>query len=77
MSYANITQVDRFRLPTSHPYLAEIAIDPMDWFRFEQMVGDTPATRIVGHDDPCDGWLTAYVACASEKTRRRLEDGWG
>jgi len=67
----------RFRLPAGYPVLAEITLDPADWFRFERLVGDTPATRIVGHDDPHDGWLTVHVACASDEVRDGLEDGWG
>jgi hypothetical protein len=66
----------RFRLPSGYPVLAEITIDPADWYRFERLVGDTEATRIIGHD-PQDGWLTVHVACASDEVQNRLHDGWG
>jgi hypothetical protein len=52
--------------------LAEITIAPSDWFQFERMVGDTPVTRIVAHDDPKDG-LIVHVA---DEVRDRLLDGW-
>jgi hypothetical protein len=76
MRYHDIT-CDRFRLPPSHPILLHLRIDPADWFKFEQMADDNPATRIVGRDEPRDERMIVHVACASEETRRRLEDGWG
>jgi hypothetical protein len=50
------------RLTAGYPVLAEIMIDPTNWFRFNNLVGDTPATRIIGHEGPQDGWLTVLVA---------------
>ena len=64
------------RLPPSHPVLAKVSIDPVNWFEFQQANEDNPATRILGHDTPCDGRLTVYVACASMAVRDRLYDGW-
>jgi hypothetical protein len=75
MRYRDIS-TDRFRLPPSHPYLAEIVIDPVDWFRLERLEADTPATRILGYDEPRDGRMTIYVACSSREVQDRLEDGW-
>jgi hypothetical protein len=66
----------RFQLPPSHPYLTEIDLDPVNWDRLQQMTDDNPATQIVGHDDPADGLMTVYVACASGEVRNRLRDGW-
>jgi hypothetical protein len=66
----------RFRLPSGYPVLAEIVIESSDWFRFEQLVGHTEDTRIIGHDDPQDGWLTVHVACTSTDVQTRLHDGW-
>jgi hypothetical protein len=63
-------------LPRSHPILAQISLDPVDWFKFQQANDDNPATRVLGHDIPCDGRLVVYVACASVAVRDRLEDGW-
>lgn len=75
MKYREIT-LDSFRLPPSHPILAEIVIDPADWFQFERLNDDNPATRILGHDAPRGGQMNVYVACASPAVRDRLEDGW-
>jgi hypothetical protein len=79
MRYSDIepTATERFRLPISHPILAEVIIDPADWYRFQNLNEDTPATRIVGHEDALDGVMIVYVACASDEVRDRLEDGWG
>lgn len=66
----------RIRLPASHPFLAEIEIDPADWYRFNNLNNDTPATKIVTYDDPQDGLMLVYVACSSEEVRRRLTKGW-
>jgi hypothetical protein len=74
MRYRNVHPTD-VRLPRGYPVLAEVCIDPVDWFRFEQMVGDTPVTRIIAHEAQ-EGHLTVRVACASEEVRCRLEDGW-
>ncbi len=66
----------RLRLPSGYPVLAEIVLDPADWFRFNNLVGDTPATRIIGHQGPQDGWITVLVACASDEVQELLEKGW-
>jgi hypothetical protein len=80
MRYRDITPrgSDRFRLPASHPILAEITLNPADWSRFQQLYSDDPATRILGHDDQKDGAVIVHIACASRETRQRLEDDrWG
>ena len=71
----NITRY-RKRLSASHPIVTQIDIDPAAWHDFERLVGDTPVTQIVGHDDPTDGMLTIYVACSSHDVADRLENGW-
>ena len=77
MRYREITADvgNRFRLPTTHPILAAITIDPVDWYDFQRLDGDNPATHIVGHDI-LDGRMTVFIACASDMVRQRLEDGW-
>ena len=67
---------DRFQLPSTHPILATLRIDPADWHRLQELNADNPATRLLGHDEPHDERLTVDVACASREVRRRLEDGW-
>ena len=64
------------RLQQGYPVLAEVNIDPVDWFRFEQMVGDTPTTKIIGRGNACNERLVIRVACASTSVADRLRDGW-
>jgi hypothetical protein len=67
----------RLRLPPSHPILAQITIDPADWHQLQQLDDANPTTQIIGHDDPEDGLMTVFIACASDQVRDRLLDGWG
>jgi hypothetical protein len=78
MRYRDIepTTSRRFRLPPSHPILAEISIEPADQHRFEQLSEDNPDVEIVGHDAGTGGRVTMFVACSSASVRQRLEDGW-
>jgi len=72
MNYRDIA-TDRFQLPSTHPILATLRIDPADWHRLQELNADNPATRLLGHDEPHDERrLTVYVACASREVRRRL-----
>jgi hypothetical protein len=76
MRYDDIQPTD-VRLPRGYPVLARISIDPVNWFEFERLIGDTPITRLIGHDDPCeDGRMVVRVACASTSVVDRLRDGW-
>jgi hypothetical protein len=76
MRYREITP-DRFQLSPSHPHMVEVVIDPVNWSDLQRMADDNMAIRILGHDTPCDGRMTVYVACSSAAVRDRLEDGWG
>jgi hypothetical protein len=42
-----MTAGTRFRLPRSHPVLAQISLDPVDWFKFQQANEDNPATLVL------------------------------
>jgi hypothetical protein len=64
------------RPPASHPYLAEIVIDPADHYRFCQLADDRPEIRIIDQDLTRPDTWTMVVACASRETRRRLEEAW-
>ena len=76
MKYREITTElsNRFRLPPSHPILAKILIDPVDWFRIERLDDDNPTIRILGHDAPQNGTMAVYLACASIAVLDRLEE---
>jgi hypothetical protein len=78
MRYCDIqpTASHRFRLPTSHPILAEIGIDPADWHDFQRLFADDPVIHILGHETPRNQRMIVHLACASVKVQRRLEDGW-
>ncbi len=75
MRYRDIQQT-KVQLPRGYPVLAELSIDPVDWFRFEEMVGDTPVTKIIGRGDACNERLVIRVACAAKSVADRLRDGW-
>ena len=77
MRYRDITQASRFRLPATHPILAQIVIDPVNWHDLQRLDADDLTIHIVGHDAPQDGQMVVYVACASIAVKDRLEDGWG
>jgi hypothetical protein len=64
------------RLPPGYPVLAQIHIDPANWFQFERLFEDTAVTRILGRGDLRNGRMVVHVACASESVREKLEDGW-
>ena len=68
--------IKQLRMPKSHPVLCELTIDAMKWYRFQQLNEHTPETNIVGYDDPENGEITVWVACASEEVKDALEDGW-
>jgi len=77
MKYIEVETHGRtFKLPASHPHLLELQIDPVDWYRLNDMADDNPGVRIIGHDDPDGGLMTIRVACASEAVVDRLADVW-
>ena len=78
MRYRDVTPnpSNRFRLPEGYPVLAEVNLDPVNWFEFERHFANTEVTKIIGRDTPRDGRMVVHVACASASVRDRLEDGW-
>lgn len=60
----------------SHPHMAVLRIDPADWSDLEAALEGRPEMklRLIDRDQP-DTWI-AYVACASERVRERLEKAW-
>ena len=75
MRYGDMQPTD-IRLPRGYPVLAHVSIDPVKWFEFERLIGDTPVTKIIGRNDARDERLVVHVACASTSVRDRLLDGW-
>lgn len=78
MRYRDIkpTANRRFRLPQSHPVLATITVNAVDFHRFEQLDENHPETKIIKHDQPNDGMITVFVACASDEVATALEEAW-
>lgn len=67
---------DNLRMPTSHPVLAQITINVIDFHNFCLMAERNFDTNIVGYDDLKDGRMIVYVACASQETVDRLVHAW-
>jgi hypothetical protein len=70
------TSSKRLSLPSSHPILLELDIDPVDWQRFNRLIEDDPGTRVMGYDEPTGGLMTVQIACASAAVRDGLSDAW-
>jgi len=62
--------------PASHPYTAEITIEPVRFLHLEQAVEDARNLRMLDVDDSQPDLWTAWIACACDETRERMEDGW-
>ena len=62
--------------PKSHPYVAELRIDPAQLRELEQFANDRPELRHIHTDDSQPDIFVVYVGCASAETKIRLEDGW-
>ena len=77
MRYRDITVDDgRFQLPRSHPFLAELHLDPSVWDDFQRLLADDPDSRILNYGTSQSGLMKVLIACASREVRTRLEDGW-
>jgi len=73
MRYFDITSIAGTK---THPYIAEIAMDPAKWFKFEQAFEARPVVRIRNVDQRMpDAWIV-HIACASKEVRDLLESNW-
>lgn len=63
-------------MPASHPVLAQITINVIDFHNFCRMSEQAFDTNIIGHDDPQDGRMIVYAACSSQDTVDRLTYAW-
>ena len=62
--------------PATHPYIAVLTLDPVDVSKFQRMVEDEPAIKILAVDQSKpDNWRI-FAACASKNTQDLLESGW-
>jgi hypothetical protein len=74
MRYCEIAA--RVAAPDTHPYVADISIDPSDFHEFEGVMENRPEVRLLCRIDRPGAWVV-HVACASEAVRCRLLDAWG
>lgn len=58
----------------THPYIAEIVIDPVQWCRLEANFEDRPEVKIRKVDDQTPDTWKVYVACASVAVKDLLEE---
>jgi hypothetical protein len=60
----------------THPYIASVALDPVQVGRFVRLTEDQPDIRLLGIDNrTADRW-TVFVACASKTGCDLLESEW-
>jgi hypothetical protein len=73
MRYTDIRPIEGTQ---THPYIAEIAMDPAKWFKFEQAFEERPEVNILRVDRHTpDAWVL-YAACVSKEVRDLLESNW-
>jgi hypothetical protein len=63
--------------PSSHPYIACLTIDPVEFGRLQRLADDHPEVQLIDFDDSQADFWTVRIGCASEAVADRLEDGWG
>jgi hypothetical protein len=59
--------------PDSHPFTADIAVNPATFDDFEQAVEDRPEVRLLCRIDRPGAWVV-HVACTTERVRAGLRD---
>jgi len=62
--------------PKSHPYVAELKIDPVLLHDLEQFADNRPELCHIHTDVSAGEIFTVHIGCASAETKTRLEDGW-
>ena len=61
----------------SHPYIATISIDPVEFDYIMGLIDDDPTLRLAGKEiDRPDIWRL-HIACASRRVAEGVEDRWG
>jgi hypothetical protein len=73
MRYCEIAS--RPAAPESHPYVADITIDPAEFSTFERLMQGRREVRLLCRVDRPGAWVI-HVACASEAVCRHLLDAW-
>jgi hypothetical protein len=65
------------RLPSSHPFPAEITIRTIDLHNLCRFAEGSAEINFIGHDEPTGDKVTVYAACNSDEVRRVLLHSWG
>jgi hypothetical protein len=65
------------RLPASHPFPAEITIDPIDLNNLCRFAERSAEINVVGHDEPTNNKVTVCVTCVTDEVRQILLHSWG
>jgi hypothetical protein len=62
--------------PKTHPYIASVNIDPLDFQRLQRMAENEPKLRYLDCDDSkTENWLVR-IGCASRAVAAGLKDLW-
>ena len=70
------TDIVPIKTPPTHPYVAQIVMDPVRWYDFERTFEDRPEVKILKLDHRTPDFWTVFVGCASEEVKDLLESGW-
>ncbi len=62
--------------PDSHPFTADITIDPAEFDNFERRIWNRHDVMLLCRIDRPDTWVV-HVACTSETVHRDLLHAWG
>lgn len=62
--------------PSSHPYIAEVTFDPVNWRHLQRMIDERDELRLLGVDQSEPDLWIAHVGCASRAVQELMEQ-WG
>ncbi len=62
--------------PSSHPYVAEVTIDPVQWRDLQRHILERDELKLLGVDQSEPDLWTAHVGCASKAVKHLMEQ-WG
>jgi hypothetical protein len=62
--------------PKTHPYIASITIDPVDFGRLQRMAENQPELRFIDFDDSKPDTWVVRIGCASRAVVAGLKDAW-
>jgi ribulose bisphosphate carboxylase small subunit len=68
-----MTAITQLRVPSTHPHIAIIEIDPADHCSVTRLISKKPELRLVHCDDQQPNTWTLYVGCASIRVKIDFE----